>query len=93
MRLFQDPIAKAIFSNIYTDNNKYVTDILSHGVAIGRIDPNFDFAIFADILVGAITMMGIKAFSSANYVVGQLEEEPRIIAMLTKLYMTALTPT
>ena len=90
MRLFQDPIANAMFAASNKSNAEYVTCIMEHGIAAGRVDPDFDIETFADILIGAMTIMGIKAFSSSDYVVGQLEQEKRISVLLAHLLSTAL---
>jgi len=85
MRLFHDPIAYAVFTDTDKDNTEYVISILKHGVGIGKIDTGFDIEIFADVLVGAKTVMGIKAFADSAYVAGQLEREPRILSLFTRL--------
>lgn len=90
MRLFQDPLANAIFTLNNVNNAERVIDILKHGIEIGRIDPGFDIETFADLLIGAIAIMGIKAFASADYQVSQLEQEKRILELLTRLLSTAL---
>ena len=90
MRLFQDPIANAIFAESNSNNARYLTEILEHGIKFGRVDPDFDVGTFADVLVGAMTIMGIRAFSSADYHVGQLEQEKKILALLARLISSAL---
>ena len=90
MRLFQDPRANAMFAESNANNIEYVVSILKHGVEIGRIDPEFDLATFADMLTGAMTIMGIKAFSDKNYTVGQLDQEKNIEAMLARLLSNAM---
>jgi hypothetical protein len=90
MRLFQDSTANTIFADNNINNAEYVIDILKHGIAIGRIAPDFDVETFADVLIGSMTIMGIKAFSGRDYVVGQLEQEKRILALLARLLSTAL---
>ena len=90
MRLFQDPAANDIFAEANKNNAEYVVSILKHGVNIGRIDPGFDLQTFADVLVGAMTFMGIKAFARPDYAVGQLEQEKLILALLTRLFATAM---
>ena len=90
MRMFQDPIAKAVF--IYNDKNniEYVMDVLKHGIDVGRIDPNFDIEIFADVLVSAVEIMGIKAFAEPTYIAGQIEKEPRILTLFIRLLSFSL---
>jgi len=90
MRLFQDEIAKDIFSSSNNNNEKYITEILQHGVATGRIVTGFDIETFADVFIGALHIMGIKAFAEVDYEVGQLEQEKRIIALLTQLLATGM---
>lgn len=90
MRLFQDRIANAIFTDSNACNAEYVVSILRHGVNAGRISSGFDIETFADVLIGAITIMGVKAFAGTDYKVGQLEQEDRIRALLTRLLSTAL---
>jgi len=90
MRLFQDSTANTIFADNNINNAEYVIDILKHGIDIGRIAPDFDVETFADVLIGSMTIMGIKAFSGRDYVVGQLEQEKRILALLARLLSSAL---
>ena len=90
MRLFQDQIANTMFADSNTNNAEYVTSLLKYGVEIGRIDPEFDIHTFADVLIGAMTIMGIKAFADRAYAVGQLEQEKRILALLARMLSTAL---
>ena len=90
MRLFHDPIANTVFTSTDKDNTEYVTSILEHGAAVGRIAPGFDIETFADVLVGAKEAMGIKAFASPSYVTGQLEREPRILALFMQLLSHSL---
>ena len=92
MRLFQDPAANAIFAETNRSSSEYVMDILNHGIDIGRIDPNFDIEIFADVLVGAKEVMGIKAFADPAYVAGQVEREPRILTLFVRLLSSVLYP-
>ena len=91
MRLFQDSIANAIFADNNTNNSEYVVSILKHGIDEGRIDPAFDLETFADVLIGSMTIMGIKAFAETGYKVGQLEQEKRILALLAQLLSSAFT--
>jgi len=90
MRLYQDPIANALFAESINNNAEYVTDILKYGISIGRIKDDFDIKTFADMLIGSIIIMGIKAFAGAAYEPGQLDEEKRILALLARLLSTAM---
>ena len=90
MRLFQDPIANAMFAESNTNSAEYVISIMKHGIGAGRIAPDFDLETFADILIGSKIVMGIRAFSDSGYVVGQLDQEKRILKLLTRLLSTAL---
>jgi AcrR family transcriptional regulator len=90
MRLFQDPIANAMFAESHANNSEYVKDVLQHGIAIGRVDPAFDVETFTDVLIGSKIVMGIEAFASADYQVGQLDQEQRILALLVRLFSTAM---
>ena len=90
MRLFQDPLANAIFAEANANNSEYVMSVLKHGIDIGRIESGFDVKTFTDVFIGAIQIMGIKAFSDAKYTVGQLEEHGRIMALMARLLSTAL---
>ena len=90
MRLFQDPLANAMFLEAHQDNAEYVTSVLAHGIAIGRLDPAFDSRTFADVLIGSLEIMGVRAFAGAAYQVGQLDQEKLILALLAKLLSTAL---
>ena len=85
MRLFQDPIANRVFTETNTNNADYIVSLLRYGIEIGRIDPDFDIEIFADVLIGAKEVMGIRAFSDPAYVTGQVEHEPRIMALFIRL--------
>ena len=90
MRMFQDPIANAIFSNNDKDSIEYVMNVLKHGIEIGRIDSNLDIEIFADVFVSAMEIMGIKAFAEPSYVAGQIEREPRILTLFKQLLSSSL---
>lgn len=90
MRIFQDKIANAMFTDSNANNIEYIVSILKHGVEIGRVDPAFDLETFADVTVGAISFMGIKAFADEGYAVGQLNHEKNILAQLSRLLSTAL---
>jgi len=91
MRIFQDPVANAIFTESKKNSVEYVTDILEHGVKIGRLDPAFGKEIFADVLVSSMVIMGVEAFANPDYVAGQLEREPKILALFTQLLSSSLT--
>ena len=90
MRLFQDKTANAIFAEANVNNAEFVVTVLKHGVTIGRIESSFDLKTFADVLIGAMTIMGLKAFARASYKVGQLPQEGDILAQLARLFSTAL---
>ena len=90
MRLFQDPIANSIFAEQFENNAEHVIAVLKHGIEVGRLDSSFDIDTFADVLIGAVTIMGIRAFSGAVYKVGELEQAERILALHARLLSTAL---
>jgi AcrR family transcriptional regulator len=90
MRLFQDPIANAMFAESNVNNGKYVQEILQHGIEIGRIDAAFDVETFASVLIGSKIVMGVEAFASADYEVGQLDQEQKILELLVRLFSTAM---
>ena len=90
MRLFQDQMANAIFAEQFENNAEYVIAVLNHGIEVGRLDSGFDIETFADVLIGAVTIMGIRAFSGASYRVGELEQAERILALHARLLSTAL---
>ena len=90
MRLFQDPVANAMFAEMNTNNAAYIVSILKHGIDIGRIESGFDLETFADVLIGAMTIMGIKAFAHPSYTVGQLPQEGDILSLLARILSTAL---
>ena len=90
MRLFQDPIANAIFAEANINNTEYVTSVLKHGIDVGRIEHDFDLETFADVLIGSMIVMGIRAFASTTYTVGQLGHEKNILALYARLLSTAL---
>ena len=89
MRLFQDPIANAMFTESNANNAEYVMTILKHGIEINRLAADFDIETFSDVLIGSKIIMGIRAFASSNYQVGQLDQEQRILALLVQLFSTA----
>ena len=90
MRLFQDEAANALFAKTYADETRYVIETLQHGIAVGRVDPDFDLASFADILIGSMVAMGIRAFANPAYTVGLLEHEERMRSMLSRLLVSGL---
>lgn len=90
MRLFQDQMASKIFTETNKVNAEYVISILRYGIGMGRIAPDFDIEIFADVFIGAKEVMGIKAFADPAYVAGQLEWEPRILALFMRLFSSSL---
>ena len=90
MRMFQDPAANAVFTGNDKDSIEYVMQIMKHGIEAGRIDPNFDIEIFADVFVSAMEIMGIKAFVQPDYVAGQIEREPRILKLFKQLLSSSL---
>ena len=85
MRLFQDPIANKLYVKTNKKNAEYITAILQYGIDIGRIDHGFDLDTFAEVLIGSKVVMGINAFADPAYVTGQVEREPRIMALFTQL--------
>ena len=93
MRLYQDPVANAIFAETHENNAEYVRSVLQHGINIGRLDPEFDIMTFADVLIGSKTIMGIRSFAGVDYVVGQLAEEGNILTLLARLLSVALIDT
>ena len=90
MRLFQDPTANAMFNENNADETEYLMEILKHGVAVGRIKPDFDLEAFAGILLGSMVAMGVMAFANPSYTVGLLNHESRMRSMVSKLFDTAL---
>ena len=90
MRLFQDPIANAMFLDANTNNAEFVISVLKHGINVGRIESGFDIETFADVLIGSMTIMGVKAFARTSYRVGQLAQEGDILSLLARLLSTAL---
>ena len=90
MRLFQDPAANAMFLDANVNNAEYVINVLKHGINIGRIENGFDVETFADVLIGSMTIMGVKAFARASYQVGQLAQEGDILSMLSRILSTAM---
>ena len=90
MRLFQDPAANAMFIEKDINNTEYVIDVLKHGIETGRIESGFDIQTFADVLVGSMMIMGIKAFARPAYTAGPPDEQNRTLALLARLLDTAL---
>ena len=90
MRLFQDNIANDIFTETNMNNSEYIVSVLKHGIETGRINSNFDLETFADILIGSRTIMGIKSFAQKDYTVSQLDQERKILALISLLLSTAL---
>ena len=86
MRMFQDPIANAIFVEANTNHAEYIIDVLRHGINVGRIDPDFDTETFAGVLIGTMEVMRIKSFVD---VVDQCERE-KVLALLALFFSTAL---
>ena len=90
MRIYQDSTANAIFVERNKSNTEYVIDILRYGVDIGRIDRSFDIETFADILIGSMIMMGIKAYTYPGYKEDQLEQEKRIIVIFSQILSSVI---
>ena len=90
MRLFQDKTANAMFAEWNVNDAEFVVSILKHGINVGRIESGFDLKTFADVLIGSMTIMGIKAFAGISYEVGQLPQEGEILSMLSRLLSSAL---
>ena len=90
MRIYQDPLAKEKFMDSYRHNTDYICEIMRHGIDAGRVDPGFDIESFADLLIGAMHVVAIKAFTSDSYEFGRLEDDERILAMIARLLATAL---
>jgi len=90
MRLFQDPVANAMFAEENENNAEFVIEALQHGKDMGKIESGFDLKTFADVLIGSMSIMGIKAFAQASYKVGQLAQEKDILLMLSRMLSTAL---
>lgn len=81
LRIVKDKAANYIFLTLLNENQKdYLTRLLDYGVSIGRFS-EFDTKTFATILIGSRHIMGITAFSLADYSVGQLEVEKEIKKM------------
>ena len=93
MRLYQDKIANKIFNETILNNKEYVSNVLQHGIIVGRIDRGFDTEIFAEVLVGAIMFRGITSLAGSPDAlgeVGQIEQEAKILNLFTRLLSTAL---
>jgi AcrR family transcriptional regulator len=89
MRIFQDNLARDAFIGTNDNNAEYVTDIIQHGINIGRIDPDFDIVSFCDVLIGAMQSMGIKAFIDVNYRVRHLGQQKRILDTISRILDSA----
>ncbi|MCL1818175.1 MAG: TetR/AcrR family transcriptional regulator [Spirochaetaceae bacterium] len=82
MRIFNDRQANQIFLEYSClKPAAYVKELLEYGISIGRME-NFDAAMFADLLLGRIFYLGMKAFARPDYYVGQIRKETRIAKML-----------
>ncbi|MCL2045049.1 MAG: TetR/AcrR family transcriptional regulator [Oscillospiraceae bacterium] len=90
MRLFQDNTANTMFREHNANDYQYVSEILQHGIDVGRIQPDFDLEIFARVITGAMMAMGIEAFANPDYSVGLLDHEARVRSMLGRLFDSAL---
>jgi AcrR family transcriptional regulator len=90
MRLFQDPIANRLFHEVNKNNADYVVNILQHGIDMGYIDSSFDTETFAHVLIGSMIILAVKSFSSPDYVLEQLEQESRILALHERLLASAM---
>ena len=90
MRLFQDPVANALFIEKEMNNTEYVTTVLKHGIEVGRLESGFDVKTFADVLVGTMMIVAIKAFAKQAHVEGPLDEQNRTLMLLSRLLETAL---
>ena len=90
MRLFQDQVAGSMFVENNANDARYVIDIMQHGINVGRIYPDFDIVTFAEVLIGSQVAMGVKAYASPGYEICELDEKARILAMISKLFATAL---
>jgi AcrR family transcriptional regulator len=89
MRIFQDPLAKAAFLDTSSSNTEFIYDVVSHGVQIGRVVPDFDILTFAEVFIGAMQNMGVKAFIDVNYTVRNLDQQATILKMLSRLLASA----
>jgi AcrR family transcriptional regulator len=90
MRIFHDPLAKASFFETTDNNVDFITDIIRHGIEIGRVDPNFDIKTFADIMIGTMQSMGIKAFADVNYEAHPLEQQKQLFTMFSQILASAI---
>jgi AcrR family transcriptional regulator len=83
MRIFQDPLAQAIFAGANKSLAEYIASILKHGVGAGRIDPGLDIETCAELLTGVRQILGIKAFAGAAARPGR---EELLAALLARLF-------
>ena len=90
MRLYQDQNANEIFNETNLNNKEYVNSILRHGIAAGRIDPGFATETFADVLVGAVMITGIKYFAGPAFTADEIGQGAKILELFTRLLSTAL---
>ncbi|MCL2150140.1 MAG: TetR/AcrR family transcriptional regulator [Dehalococcoidia bacterium] len=90
MRLFQDPIANAMFAESNNHNAEYAIGILRYGVGVGRIDSSFDLESFVNLLMGSMDFIVVKSLANPAYASGQLEQEKRNLALLSRLLSAAL---
>ena len=82
MRIFNDRQANQIFLEYSClKPAAYVKELLEYGISIGRIEP-FDIDTYTNFLTGMLFSMGIRAFASSEYIIGQIDEETRIGKML-----------
>jgi len=84
MRMFQDETAKKLCLDLLKSTIEYTTEILNHGIAIGRIPP-FDVDNYAMFLFRERSMMGMIAFLDEHYSVRKLPEEEEILKMADEL--------
>ncbi|MCL2122116.1 MAG: TetR/AcrR family transcriptional regulator [Clostridiales bacterium] len=90
MRLFQDAMANRMFNENNQNEIRYITDIVQHGIQVGRIQPDFEVEIFASVLLNSMIAMGLVAFADPNYTAGLLDHEARVRSMLARLFTSAL---
>ena len=90
MRLFQDAMANRMFNENNQNEIRYITDIVQHGIQVGRIQSDFEVEIFASVLLNSMIAMGLVAFADPNYTAGLLDHEARVRSMLARLFTSAL---
>jgi hypothetical protein len=90
MRLFQDHLANKIFAETITNHTDYILGVLKHGIEVGRIDSGFDLRGFADILIGAMEVRGIRSFAGTINVEDRLDQGKPVLVLLARLLKTAL---